>query len=124
MAGERRSVVTTPAHLGRTTLWVTLLVAVILVFPAGWLIDPADYAVASVFVVSTADAVQSEAQRRRVEEALTVERACVDSITDAALSSPGLDDLLREPLVDGLRFEPFSLAASKMAALPPAADGP
>jgi signal transduction histidine kinase len=69
-----------------------------LVLTAGRLIDSAQSIPASVFVAALAYAVQSEAERRRVEEVLAVERARLDSITDAALSYLGLDDLLRELL--------------------------
>src|SRR6266536_899835 len=94
----------TAANLARATLWVTLLVAVILVFTAGWLIDPAHSAVASVFVVSTADAVQSDAERRRGEEVLTLERGHLDTITDAALSYLHLDDLLHALLLASRQY--------------------
>ena len=69
-----------------------------LVLTAGRLIDSAHSVSASVFVASLAYAVQSEAERRRVEEVLTAERARLDSITDAALSYLGMTDLLRELL--------------------------
>jgi signal transduction histidine kinase len=69
-----------------------------LVLTTGRLIDSADSVPASAFVTSLTYAVQGEAERRRVEEVLTVERARLDSITDAALSYLGLDDLLRELL--------------------------
>ncbi len=69
-----------------------------LVLTAGQLIDSADSVSASAFVTSLAYAVQGQAERRRVEEALAAERARLDSITDAALSYLGLDDLLRELL--------------------------
>lgn len=69
-----------------------------LLLTAGRLIDSTRSVSASVFVASLAYAVQTEAERRRVEGALTVERARLDSITDAALSYLGLDDLLRELL--------------------------
>jgi signal transduction histidine kinase len=69
-----------------------------LVLTAGRLIDSAEMIPASAFITSLAYAVKGQAERRRVEEALAAERARLDSITDAALSYLGLDDLLRELL--------------------------
>ncbi|PYQ52137.1 MAG: hypothetical protein DMF78_11860 [Acidobacteria bacterium] len=69
-----------------------------LLLAAGNLISSEETVPASVFVASLASAVQSEAERRRAEEALAAERARLDSITDAALSYLGLDDLLRDLL--------------------------
>jgi len=70
-----------------------------LVQAAGRLIDSARSVPAPVFVASLASAVQSQTERKRAEELLAGERARLDSITDAALSCLGLDDLLRELLV-------------------------
>jgi signal transduction histidine kinase len=69
-----------------------------LVLAAGRLIDSTRSVRASVFVASLAAAVQSQTERKRAEERLAAERARLDSITDAALSCLGLDDLLRELL--------------------------
>jgi signal transduction histidine kinase len=69
-----------------------------LVLTTGRLIDSTDSIPASAFVTSLTYAVQSEAERRRADAALTAERARLDSITDAALAYLGLDDLLRELL--------------------------
>lgn len=69
-----------------------------LLLAGGNLIRSEETVPASVFVASLASAVQSEAERRRAEEALAAERARLDSITDAALSYLSLDDLLRDLL--------------------------
>ncbi len=69
-----------------------------LVLTTGRLIDSTDSIPASAFVTSLTYAVQSGVERRRAEAALMAERARLDSITDAALSYLGLDDLLRELL--------------------------
>ena len=69
-----------------------------LVLGAGRLIDSSRSVPAAVFVASLASAVQSRTERRRAEEQLAAERARLDSITDAALSYLGLDELLRELL--------------------------
>jgi signal transduction histidine kinase len=69
-----------------------------MVVAAGRLIDSARSVPAPAFVASLASAVQSQSERMRAEERLADERARLDSITDAALSCLGLDDLLRELL--------------------------
>jgi signal transduction histidine kinase len=85
-----------------------------LVLTAGRLIDSSDSIPASAFVTSLTYAVQSAAERRRVEEALAAERARLDSITDAALSYLGLDDLLRELLARLRRALPADFASVRL----------
>ena len=65
-----------------------------LLLAAGRLIRSDQSVPASAFVASLAYAVKSEQERRRAEAALAAERARIDSITDVALSSLDLPDLL------------------------------
>jgi signal transduction histidine kinase len=61
----------------------------------GRLLDSGGSVAAGRFVASLGEALRSQAERRRAEDALAHERARLEAITDVALSYLGLDDLLR-----------------------------